>query len=540
MARARRGGELGVELHADEERVPRQLHHLGQVLGRGARRHLVALRLELRHVDVVHLVAVPVALVHVLSINGEGQGIGLDRALLRAQAHGAPELGLLGALLDAAGAVEPLGDERDHRVRRVGVELGAVRAGEAADVARELDRGELHAEADAQIRHAVLARVADRRHLALGAALAEAAGHEDRVHALEAGGPLALDLLGVEVVNVDFGPGVDAGVAQRLVQALVGVLQVDVLADARDVEHLLVQHHRDLVDRVDVPGRDHRLLLHVAEERDLAPLVLRQRPVGAADDGVGLDADLAQLLHRVLRRLGLDLARGGDVRDERQVQVADIVASELEADLPDRLEERQRLDVADCAADLDDRHVRVARAALDERLDLVGDVRDHLDGAAEVVAAPLLLDHRLVDLAGGEVVVAAHLRALETLVVAQVEVGLGPVLGDENLAVLERRHRAGIDVDVRVQLDVGDADAARLEDRSEGRGGDALPQRGNYTACYENILGHLPSACRDVGVYTRLPCRSNAARSSLTSRRRPSASSFSTTARAFSLCALTR
>jgi hypothetical protein len=103
-------------------------------------------------------------------------------------------------------------------------------------------------------------------------------------------------------------------------------------------------------------------------------------------------------------------------------------------------------------------------------------VRDHLHRAAEVVASALLLDHRLVDLAGGEVVPAAHLRALEALVVAQVEVGLGAVLGDEHLAVLERRHRPGIDVDVRVQLDVGDADAARFEDRGEGGGGDAFPQ----------------------------------------------------------------
>ena len=60
------------------------------------------------------------------------------------------------------------------------------------------------------------------------------------------------------------------------------------------VEHLLVQHHRDLVDRIHVPGRDHRLLLHVAEQRDLAPVVLGQRPVH--DGQVGPD----EALHRAL------------------------------------------------------------------------------------------------------------------------------------------------------------------------------------------------------------------------------------------------
>ena len=73
------------------------------------------------------------------------------------------------------------------------------------------------------------------------------------------------------------------------------------------------------------------------------------------------------------------------------MHVADVVATEVEAHLADGLEERQRLDVADGAADFHDRHVGVARAALDEELDLVGDVRDDLDRAAEVVAVALLL-----------------------------------------------------------------------------------------------------------------------------------------------------
>ena len=60
-----------------------------------------------------------------------------------------------------------------------------VRASELAHVARELDDRELHAEADAEERHAVLARVADRVDLALDAAIAEAAGHEDRVDVRE-------------------------------------------------------------------------------------------------------------------------------------------------------------------------------------------------------------------------------------------------------------------------------------------------------------------------------------------------------------------
>jgi hypothetical protein len=49
-----------------------------------------------------------------------------------------------------------------------------------------LDHRELHAQADAEEGHLVLARVADRLDLALDAALAEAAGHEHRVAASSA------------------------------------------------------------------------------------------------------------------------------------------------------------------------------------------------------------------------------------------------------------------------------------------------------------------------------------------------------------------
>jgi hypothetical protein len=79
----------------------------------------------------------------------------------------------------------------------------------------------------------------------------------------------------------------------------------------------------------------------------------------------------------------------------------------------------------------------------------------------------------------------------EALVVAQVEVGFGTVLGDEHLAVLERAHGARIDVDVGIELEMGDLDAAGFEDRAERGGGDALAQRGHDTAGDEDVLGHF-------------------------------------------------
>ena len=107
------------------------------------------------------------------------------------------------------------------------------------------------------------------------------------------------------------------------------------------VEALRMQHARHLVDRVDVPDRDHAELVHVGEQRDLGTLLIGNRPVGAAEQGVRHDADLAQLLDAVLRRLGLQLAGGRDPGHERQVQERAAARAHLEVHLAHRLEEGQ-------------------------------------------------------------------------------------------------------------------------------------------------------------------------------------------------------
>ena len=81
---------------------------------------------------------------------------------------------------------------------------------------------------------------------------------------------------------------------------------------------------------------------------------------------------------------------------------------------------------------------------------------------------PLLGDDVLVDPARGDVVGARRWEAGEALVMAEVEIGLGAVVGDEDLAVLRRAHRARIDVEVGVQFAQANPIAARLQERAEG------------------------------------------------------------------------
>jgi hypothetical protein len=244
------------------------------------------------------------------------------------------------------------------------------------------------------------------------------------------------------------------------------------------VEALLVEHLRDVVDARHVDRVDDGLLVDVAHQRDLALVRLGDGAVAAQHERVGLDADRAQG-RRVLGRLGLLLARRAHERHERDVHEEDVLAAELVADLTRRLEERLRLDVADGAADLGDDDVGLGRLVglqAHAALDLVGDVRDDLHGVAEVLAAALLGDHLRVDLAGGDVGGLAQVDVEEALVVADVEVGLGAVVGDEDLAVLERVHRARVDVQVRVELLHHDAQSARRQQVAQRRPSGPCPK----------------------------------------------------------------
>src|SRR5450432_2131631 len=146
--------EFRVELTADEVAVLGQLDDLDQAIvwARSAE-HETGAR-ELLAVLVVELEAVPMALADLfLLVQVEGVAACLERARVGAEAHG-PALVLHAALVR---------HQIDDRIWTILQELGGGRALQPAHVASELDGRQLHAETDAEERHALLARVANRR-----------------------------------------------------------------------------------------------------------------------------------------------------------------------------------------------------------------------------------------------------------------------------------------------------------------------------------------------------------------------------------------
>ena len=168
---------------------------------------------------------------------------------------------------------------------------------------------------------------------------------------------------------------------------------------------------------------------------------------------------------------------------------AAVLAAGIGAELPDGFEERERFDVADRATDLDEDDVDVLAGAADRLLDGVGHVGNDLDGAAEIVAAALAGEDRVVDLAGGHVVDLAEASRGEAFIVPEVEIGLGAVFGDVDLAVLEGIHRPGVDVQVGVELQERDAEAARFEQGADRSRREALAERRHHAARHEDVLG---------------------------------------------------
>ncbi len=243
-----------------------------------------------------------------------------------------------------------------------------------------------------------------------------------------------LEVLGVDQLDLDLDAVVDAAVLERLDHRLVGVVELHVLADQGD-PHLALggvgaSHHRLPLGQVrrraprsrSGRGRGRRRPRRGRRaapcrccrrrgrrsprrregwrrERSCSRISRSRRPSERQTSACGWIPIRRSSLTECWVGFVFSSPGVADVGHQGQVDEHAALRPEVRVELADRLEEGQRLDVADRAADLGDHEVDRLRLGDDQDfvLDLVGDVRDHLHGGAEVVAAALALDHRVVD-----------------------------------------------------------------------------------------------------------------------------------------------
>ena len=267
---------------------------------------------------VVHFVTVAVAFADLrCAVDFGGEAVGFQFHFLRAQPHGAAQIGIFVARFHAAVFRLPFVNQGDHGVRRFQIEFGGIGAFQPGHVARVFNQRNLHAQANAQIGNAVFAGKLRRLDFAFHAARTETAGHQHRIKFFQAACTVFFNVFAVDIGNLHIGLRVNARVFQRFGERFVRLGQIDIFAHHRNsgnvfgilnrvddffplsqvgllhvqlqlladnrVDALVVQHFGAFVNAVHIVAAHDGALFHVAEQGDFAAFVFRQDAVHAAN-----------------------------------------------------------------------------------------------------------------------------------------------------------------------------------------------------------------------------------------------------------------
>ncbi len=72
----------------------------------------------------------------------------------------------------------------------------------------------------------------------------------------------------------------------------------------------------------------------------------------------------------------------------------------------------------------------------------------------------------------------------------QIEIRFRSILSDENLSVLEGRHRARVNIEIGIYFLEGDGDISALEYPADRGDSNPLPHRAYYASGNEDVLCH--------------------------------------------------
>lgn len=484
---------LGMELHTHKPGVVLDLDDLHtltlDVLSNEGETGLLDLLDHLR----VDLVTMAVALLN-LRDGGSVQtpqtrplGVLLEDAGVSAKTHGSTEL----ALVD-------LGHVDNGVVLGLGVQLLTADILDVGDVAAELQHGQLHTQADTQERLVVGTRPCDGLHHTLSTSVTETTGHQDTIGRADRvpglvvigrGGGVIFQMRRVDPDDLNLLVAVHGRVLQSLGDTDVGIVKGSVFAnqgngdgiveevlatskiapvvphaaalllalrglrDRLQVEHigdganklLLLEEHRHVVCRRDVVNGNDLVLLDGAHVGDLLDGAIFQRLLAATSNQVGVETSTPHIADCPLRgfRLLLTTRSRRDDRHVGDVDLDKVALARLSLELAQSVDERGTLNVTDGTTQLDDADIRLGLGLVDGDLGYplnpllngIGDVGHDLHGLTKIMANALAVDDVLVDLSGGDVVIAGERGEEVALVVAKVEVHFTAVVCDIDLTV---------------------------------------------------------------------------------------------------------
>ena len=244
------------------------------------------------------------------------------------------------------------------------------------------------------------------------------------------------------------------------------------------------------VNRLRIERGDDGFLADIAKRSDFGTLRLGKWVFAAAEEYVRLDAERCQLLDTMLGRLGFQFPSRGNIGHQCDMDEHRLVTPEIVAHLSDRFDKGQRLDITHGPANFAQDEIKAVNVGQREFLDRVGDVRNDLHRRAEIISAPLLRDNALIDATRGDIVRLFRGNAGKAFIMAEIQIGLRPIVGHIDFAVLIRRHRSGIDVQIGIKFANTDSVAARLKECRKRRRHQTFAKRGNHAAGNENEPRH--------------------------------------------------
>src|ERR1051325_2765437 len=278
-------------------------------------------------------------------------------------------------------------------MRRARIKLGAVGTFETEDIPGKLDGGHLHSKTETEIRCPGLATVSGGKNFAFNSAIAKSSRHENSGQTAQMFfRSVLLDAFGFHLDDFDAAIVGNPGVSDGLVHAFINIRQPDVLPYPADtnvvlglgdlahnslpldqvarrriepqqpaneiVEMFALQHQRHFIDRMfDIFFFDYRFHRHVAEHGNFLANFFAQGTLGAADQYLRLNSDLAKFGHALLGGLGLEFARHPNPGHQGHMHEQRVIVPDFESELPDGFQKWQSFNVPRSAADLGDDHI---------------------------------------------------------------------------------------------------------------------------------------------------------------------------------------
>ena len=143
------------------------------------------------------------------------------------------------------------------------------------------------------------------------------------------------------------------------------------------------------------------------------------------------------------------------------------IISEFPFELAHRFKERKSLNVSYCTSYFCDYKVIIPCSSKPQHpsFNLVSDVRNYLDCAAEVSSLTLTFNDSLIHFTCRNIVGSTCPDVRETLIVPKVKVSLAPIFRHITFTMFIRIERPWVNVDVRVKLLDGDTIASSLHQR---------------------------------------------------------------------------